>query len=398
MNYINKSDKIIELELTVRQRILSHFKNIGITRYNHSSNRHSLTKKKIRKFHAQQREERLQQEIPFLQKYTQKLLTYFAGGKEISITQIRPKLIPVEFGSTMGNLFRFSTLLWSIPVSRGFGRRLRYVVIDQYNNKLIGLFALGDPVFNLKVRDLWIGWGVRDREERLVNVMDAYVLGAVPPYSFLIGGKLVASLIGSKNVSNFFKIKYGKKQGIISGKVKKARLALVTTTSALGRSSLYNRLKIPGILEYKKLGTTEGYGHFHITDDIFEDLRKILELDGHKYAAGHRYGDGPNWKFRVVRAGLQRIGLDPDLLRHGIKREVYGIPLAVNWREYLQGKEKKLNIQQRSTEEISEYCLNRWIIPRSKRISVYKRWKRDNILQQIIINTSLSIHAFNLIK
>jgi len=33
--------------------------------------------------------------------------------------------------------------------------------------------------------------------KRLVNVMDAYVLGAVPPYNMLLGGKLVASLVRS---------------------------------------------------------------------------------------------------------------------------------------------------------------------------------------------------------
>ena len=53
-----------------------------------------------------------------------------------------------------GDLFRAATLLWSVPVSRGYGRRMRYLVMDESNNKLIGLFALGDPVFNLKSRDV----------------------------------------------------------------------------------------------------------------------------------------------------------------------------------------------------------------------------------------------------
>jgi Druantia protein DruA len=38
-------------------------------------------------------------------------------------------------------------------VSRGYGRRMRFLIWDQSNEKLIGLIVLGDPVFNLRVRD-----------------------------------------------------------------------------------------------------------------------------------------------------------------------------------------------------------------------------------------------------
>lgn len=42
----------------------------------------------------------------------------------------------------------------------------------------MGLIAIGDPVFNLAVRDKFIDWNTHDRSARLVNLMDAYVLGA----------------------------------------------------------------------------------------------------------------------------------------------------------------------------------------------------------------------------
>lgn len=72
--------------------------------------------------------------------------------------------------------------------------------MTKQNGCLIGLFALGDPVFNLSARDAWVGWPHGDRCRRLVHVMDAYVVGALPPYSLLIGGKLVAALMGSAEV------------------------------------------------------------------------------------------------------------------------------------------------------------------------------------------------------
>ena len=74
--------------------------------------------------------------------------------------------------------------------------------------------------------------------------MDAYVVGAVPPYSQLIGGKLVAALMASTEVKRVYERKYLGRQAVISEKKHRARLVLLTTTSALGRSSLYNRLSL----------------------------------------------------------------------------------------------------------------------------------------------------------
>jgi len=36
------------------------------------------------------------------------------------------------------------------PVSRGFGRRLRYLAWGNHNGKLIELTVIGDPVFTVK--------------------------------------------------------------------------------------------------------------------------------------------------------------------------------------------------------------------------------------------------------
>jgi hypothetical protein len=86
----------------------------------------------------------------------------------------------ISGGTWESDLFRLAALTWSVPVSNGFGRRLRYLVWDNHNNKLIGIIAIGDPVFNLSVRDTLIDWDAKARGERLVNLMDAYVLGAGP--------------------------------------------------------------------------------------------------------------------------------------------------------------------------------------------------------------------------
>jgi hypothetical protein len=101
-------------------------------------------------------------------------------------------------------LFRYARLHGSIPISAGYGRRLRFLVFDERNGKLIGLFGLGDPVFALGPRDAWVGWDAPAKRERLRHVVDAFVLGAVAPYARLLCSKLVALLITSNEVREGF--------------------------------------------------------------------------------------------------------------------------------------------------------------------------------------------------
>jgi hypothetical protein len=340
-----------------------------------------LSKQKVRDLHAPNRREQLQANRYFVNKFGSALMHNFAHGREINPEAIKPKLVEVISGTQESKLFRLATLLWSVPVSQGFGRRIRFLVRDRQNGKLIGLFALGDPVFNLSARDKLIGWTSDDRKKRLIHVMDAYVVGAVPPYSQLIGGKLVAALMGSVEVRNVYNRKYLNKTSIISGATKRARLVLITTTSALGRSSLYNRLAIPGGIRSIRIGVTKGFGHFHLSGEIFEMMRRYLQQKDHPYASGNRFGMGPNWRLRVARAALEDIGFNGDgVLKHGIEREVHVIPLAKNWKEILLGMQKKVHPCVLPASKISEYCLRRWIIPRSYRDKRFKDFTSSSIM------------------
>lgn len=50
-----------------------------------------------------------------------------------------------------------------------------------------------------------------------IGIIGAYVLGAVPPYNLLLGGKCVACLIRSREIFDDFAKKYGGSCGVISG-------------------------------------------------------------------------------------------------------------------------------------------------------------------------------------
>ena len=371
---------------SLRRVVHQHLLSLGFSRNCDGYSVHGeLTKQKIRDLHAVQRLEVLEQNRSFIKAHGSELSDHFASGRQIDPTLIDPELVEVKSKSLESRLFRFACLLWSIPVSRGFGRRLRFLVRDRHNGFLIGVFALGDPVFNLSARDNWIGWTHEDRSDRLVHVMDAYVVGAVPPYSQLIGGKLVAALMASTEVKQVYERKYLGRQTVISKKENRARLVLLTTTSALGRSSLYNRLSLPSGPRFLRIGATKGFGHFHLSGPIFESLRGYLEAIGHPYASGHKFGMGPNWKIRVARVALEKIGIDGNsILKHGVKREVYAIPLATNWQKILLGQQRNVRSCTIPFAEISEFCLSRWIVPRAARDDRYKIFERSRVMDYLL--------------
>ena len=204
-------------EATLKKRLRSHLRLLGFTKNDDGI----LTppgsgKDVIRTIHSVQRDDRLAVNQHFLAERFSQLIKHFASGKEVEPTRITRVLQRVTSGTWESDLFRMAGLTWSVPVSNGFGRRLRYLVWDDHNGKLIGIVAIGDPVFNLSVRDRLIDWNVQARSDRLVNIMDAYVLGALPPYNALLGGKLVACLIRTRDIYNDFARAYGKTAGIIS--------------------------------------------------------------------------------------------------------------------------------------------------------------------------------------
>ena len=340
---------------------------------------HDGTKESIREAHRRQREQRDATEQAWLSTRIARILPYFAESTDIDVQRMRPVLVPVRASSVEGDLFRAATLLWSVPVSRGYGRRMRYLVMDDANDKLMGLIALGDPVFNLKSRDTWIGWSAETRKKRLSNVMDLYICGAVPPYSFILGSKLVACLATAREIGDAFRAKYTGYTGIISGESKPAELLVITTTSALGRSSLYNRLRLGTnpLTEFKRIGFTEGWGHFSVSDDLFVRLREHLMSEDHKYANGHSFGTGPNWRLRTIRAAMKSLEVDDRLLRHGIQREVFAAQLSDTAREQLRD-----GIEGPATRptagEIGETALNRWMRPRYAREGL-RTWTRTDI-------------------
>jgi hypothetical protein len=259
------------------------------------------------------------------------------------------------------DIFRLFRFYWSSPYSEYVGRRIKFLIRDEGlpSRPLIGIAALGSSIIHIPDRDLWVGWDKETRTKNLVFAMDAYVLGALPPYNYLLGGKLISYIIASNEVRNIYERKY---KGIVTNisKRKANRLACIFTTSLYGKSSLYNRVKYSGKLLYIPIGQTKGYGTLHLTNETFDAMRDLLEE--HNILVPNRFGDGPIWRMRVIRTAAEILGFDADLLlKHSFQREIYAVPLAHNFKEFLMGKHGKLKRCDYPLSELVGYWKARWL-------------------------------------
>ncbi len=336
----------------------------------------NLEKRNIRSLHQMAVKHKIERGKKELRRKEPHFLKRIASGKEVVPEQVSPRLVEVLPNSEEELLFRYISLHWSIPVSSGYGRRLRFLVIDEQNEKLIGIIGLGDPVFSLAARDWWVGWDRETRRYRLKYVMDAFVLGAVPPYTFLLGGKLVAMLAASNEVRAAFGRKYGGSKSVISGEKFDGRLAMLTTASALGRSSIYNRLKYHGRYLYKSVGFTRGSGEFHFFNGLYNDIFAYVTQHSTPTAKQESWGNGFRNRREVIRKCLQSLGLSADWLYHGVAREIFVVPLAENTREFLCGKDPDLFPYDQSARELAGYFRQRWLMPRAE---LDRRYREFNV-------------------
>ena len=287
---------------------------------------------------------------------------FFARKEEIDPTKIELELEMVR-DKRAGEIFRNGMSFWSVPISVGYGRRLRFIIWDKTHNKVFGIFGLCDPLIGLKVRDDYIGWDKKQREERLYNMMSAYVLGAVPPYNELFGAKLVALAVGCKEVCQAFEEKYKGKKTIIREREPLAKLSAVDTMAFFGKSLIYE-----GLPEWQFLGFTKGLTHIHL-NGLWEKCLELAKEINARSLRRNKFGHGPNWKFRVLNEVFSLLGLSDEYYEAGIKKGYYFRPLAAEWREFLKGETDQLTYVNKSFEEYVEFWKSKYLRRRLKKWS-----------------------------
>ena len=319
---------------------------------------------------AVRREEILSANEGWIEKNIDFAKSNLANGSDVLGAKIKP-IIEVCDNQRSHDLFRIFRYYWASPYSEYVGRRIKIIVRDASlpGKPVIGIAALGSPIIHIPERDKYIGWNTETRTKNLNFMMDAYVIGALPPYNHLLGGKLVSYLITSHEVRSIYKQKYGSSRY--------NQLAGIFTTSLYGKSSQYNRLKLNGRLLYQPIGQTKGFGTLHLTNATFSAMNDLLKEQG--VIVSNRFGSGPSWRMRVIRNAGELLGFNPDhLLTHSFRRNIYFVPFARNSISFLNGYEKNLKYYRQSVNSVTEYWRQRWYKQRRKNCKVIEDVKRFN--------------------
>jgi len=216
------------------------------------------------------------------------------------------------------------------------------------------------------------------------RVVDVSICGAVAPYNELLGGKLVALLLASKEVRDEYAQRYGGQVSVIASQMagravsKPADLRVLTTTSLYGvGSSQYNRLTLraaehPGLdhdLRWDSIGKskTGGFGTLHLGADTAYALRQMAQNAHASRRINNRFGEGTSPRLRQIREGLDALGINSNaILHHNTPRLFYAYELGRGSRNSLMGMESD-DFRASTAAMISAAWRRRWLSGRAAR-------------------------------
>ena len=344
------------------------------------------SKRTFRRLQQKSRLEQISIHKAFLLHNTKKIKDYCRDGKEINPEKISLELRHVQSGSFEEILFKWWNFIWwSIPYQRPYGRQMRFLLWDKYHDSPFGLIGLQSPVLKMAVRDNHLEIPNEEADIWVNRSMSAQRVGALPPYNDILGSKMVALSLVSNQIRKAYKKKYKDYISIIKGRAISPDLLFITTTSAFGRSSVYNRLKINNTIIAKSLGYTKGVGSFHISEELYKEILKMLAKEGID-VFNREFGNGPSKKVKFLRQSFQMLDL-PGFHYHGIKREFFLFPLVKNLKEVINKSQKPI-WNNYSLESMIDYWKERWGIPRTKRMPSWRDFsvkKYFNKVDKILI-------------
>jgi len=135
---------------------------------------------------------------------------------------------------------------------------------------------------------------------------------------------------------------------------------------------LYNRVRFDGEDLFEPVGQTGGYGTLHLSTTTVALMKELLASQ--ETLPANRFGDGPNWKMRLVRTACDALGIDHEVvLHHGLRKSLYVVKTAHNSLEYLRGECDGLNYRQRPARKLIRYWKERWLHPRAARSEIMEQ-------------------------
>ena len=370
--------------LSLRQRIIQSLKIQGFSVNGHIQPM-EFDKSSLKQIQDHSRKEQLKLNQKFIIDGYKTISSYLVNGAEIDPSKIELELKEVTEGSVEHIIYRWWNLVWwSVPYQKSYGRQMRYILWDKTHNAPFGLIGLQSPVLKIAVRDKHLEIPNEELDRWINKSLQAQRLGALPPYNLILGGKMVGLAVTSNEIRNAYKRKYNNTVTVMNGKTVDANLLFITTTSAFGRSSIYNRLKFKEELVAQSLGFTKGSGTFHIPQEIYTQIQKYLTKKGIDVST--TFGKGPSRKLKLLHIAFKYLKLS-DYQFHNIQREFFLFPLVKNLKDVIS-KGRKPDYHNRELNELTNFWKTRWAIPRSERFDEFKQHNGklfiDEIMEEVL--------------
>jgi hypothetical protein len=331
-----------------------------------------------------ERERVLREQKAFLRKRLSLLPKALARGEEVDPWRIEPELVLVETPEEKDLVRLLLLTWWSMPPTKAYGRRFTFLIRDRQNGKLMGLISLMSPILGMEARDRYLGI-TRENRTLAVNLgLNGYRVGALPPYHELLGGKLAAMVLASREVREVYEERYRDRVTLMERRALPPKLLYTYTTGAYGRASIYERLRDrEGNPLAIRIGETKGEGVLHVSDAVHNLVARFLESRGREAKRG--FGGGPSQRLRHIKEACRLLGI-PDVTAHGHRRTIYLFPHVSNLKEALAGEEPQYT--DRPFEELALWWKERWGLPRALRalrgeVSDWRTFTPEDLVQEV---------------
>jgi hypothetical protein len=334
----------------------------------------------IRKVHEQKRAELIRAHRSFLLANFEKVKEYALDGIKLNPNKISLELVEVKPRSFESTLFLWWNLVWwSLPYDKPIGRQLRFILWDRQHDAPFGLIGLQSPPLRSAARDSYLGLQKGNVDYWINQSMYAQRVGALPPYNALLGAKMVALSLTCNEIRECYKKKYKNEVSLLKHRTIPSNLLFITTTSAYGKSSIYERIRYQGDNVSQFIGFTAGSGTFHIPQSLYEKILLFLKKEGYDTRRG--YGTGPSRKLKLISQAFKKLGLD-GFAFHNIKRGHYIFPNVLNLKKIIN-ENRRPEWYDRPFEVLCNFWKQRWCIPRSHRMMNWKQFDSDDYFRNV---------------
>lgn len=172
--------------------------------------------------------------------------------------------------------------------------------------------------------------------------MEVTVCGALPPFSEVLGGKLVVSQFAHPSVIEAVSTPLGELIGrtfyseVLAEEISSPGMIAITTKGLYaGHSPLYNRSSVPALTEplvIKRIAETAGQSSTLMSRATADAAREYLAASekGEDRKVSNIYGSGGAKRHRILEVAARQAGLSADMVNAGIRRPVYGVAFVGN--------------------------------------------------------------------